>query len=522
MKKLLTIIILILLLAIALTACGSSKQELTATSAAQTTAAASPSPSATATPLPEPTVTASPTPPPTETPVPEPSAIVVSVDSTQPGVTCAGYNPILGGEMNVTVTTEDGGYEGLGKVEFFIEDMLAHSAAEPPYGFVVDTSEYEDGTSLTLKVDTYDTLDNMYQSESMTLRVDNTIDPSLKSLSEALGIRLGNHIEGDSNYQIPYDDTPYFETLCQNFNLITVDYGMYMSFMQPTQSGYDYSRPDQVVEFAEANNMVTRGHPLVDGANLDWINPETDWLTTSKWVHDGDFSREEMIEIMYERIERVMTHYKGQINEWVVVNETFGGFNGKQGIALKNNVWTQKLGDDYVELALKYARQVDPDATLILNEVNVDYLAPWNNRVDGFYSFVVDLLEKGTPIDIVGFQFHWIVGEDNPTVKDIVDNFARYGELGLEVSISEMDVRIEKPVTAEKLEEQARLYAIALQACLESEYCTSFSVWSHSDKYSWIPNTFPGFEAAHLFDEDHQPKPAYFALIEVMETYLNK
>jgi endo-1,4-beta-xylanase len=77
-----------------------------------------------------------------------------------------------------------------------------------------------------------------------------------------------------------------------------------------------------------------------------------------------------------------------------------------------------------------------------------------------------------------------------------------------------MDVRIEQPVTQEELEEQTRLYAIVIQACLETEDCKSFTVWSHSDRHSWIPGWKPSYGADTLFDEDHQPKPAYFSVLE--------
>ena len=225
-------------------------------------------------------------------------------------------------------------------------------------------------------------------------------------------------------------------TFCKNFTLIINQYNMLMADIQPTQGEWNYTKPDTLVAFAEANNLAIRGAPLIYADNLDYPGPPAEW--TPGWVYRGDFSREEAIAIMYEQIETTMTHYQDSINEWIVVIEPYGGhlIEGNPGIVVKRTVWSELIGDDYVELAFKYARQVDPDATLIVNEVAVDYLGQYGTgREDGFYLYIQDLLAKGTPIDVVGFEFHLDTEYDSSTltVEAIVDNFARYGELGLDV-----------------------------------------------------------------------------------------
>ena len=39
---------------------------------------------------------------------------------------------------------------------------------------------------------------------------------------------------------------------------------------------------------------------------------------------------------------------------------------------------------------------------------------------------------------------------------------------------------------------QAQRYDTALRGCLAVVRCVSFTVWGFTDKYSWIPGTFPG------------------------------
>ncbi len=114
----------------------------------------------------------------------------------------------------------------------------------------------------------------------------------------------------------------------------------------------------------------------------------------------------------------------------------------------------------------------------------------------------------------MGFQFHLKVGRDTPTVADIVDNLARYRRLGLSTHITELDIRIPKPFTTEKLREQARLFAIVFRAAVESAAIDDVVMGGWTDLYSWITagETFPDDTAGVILDERLQPRPAFFAV----------
>ncbi len=302
----------------------------------------------------------------------------------------------------------------------------------------------------------------------------------------------------------------------------------------PSEGQLEFSYADKVVAFAESNDMKIRFHPLIMGADLTrGITIGEDWHPTSPWIHNGDFNREEMIAILYDYFEAVMNRYGNRIHEWVVVNEPI--WWGSEG-GLKNSVWKDRIGEDYIELAFRKARELAPNVVLILNEFGVDYVGQRKystQREEDFYNLVKGLVDKGVPIDAVGFEFHLKIPErrsvTEPTVDKIVANFERYGDLGLDVMVTELDVAIEEPITQEKLERQAEVYAIVMEAVLKSD-SRSISVWGQSDRYSWItyskyhwpnlPDQFPGYSAACMYDENHEPKPAYYAVLEVMRKYL--
>jgi endo-1,4-beta-xylanase len=93
----------------------------------------------------------------------------------------------------------------------------------------------------------------------------------------------------------------------------------------------------------------------------------------------------------------------------------------------------------------------------------------------------------------------------------------RFANLGLEVWITELDIRIQNPPPSpEELQQQADMYAQVYQFCLNVGACSGVTVWNLHDGASWIPGTFPGTGAAHLYDDNLQPKPAYYAVRDTL------
>ena len=120
---------------------------------------------------------------------------------------------------------------------------------------------------------------------------------------------------------------------------------------------------------------------------------------------------------------------------------------------------------------------------------------------------------EGVPVHGVGFQAHFAVDE---VPNDLQSNLQRFADLGLDVAITELDLRLKLPVTPASLERQARDYVKVFNACLAVHRCVGMTVWGYTDKYSWIPGFFKGFGASNLFDEKYQPKPAVSALEKIL------
>lgn len=80
-----------------------------------------------------------------------------------------------------------------------------------------------------------------------------------------------------------------------------------------------------------------------------------------------------------------------------------------------------------------------------------------------------------------------------------------------------MDVRISLPSNAVAFQKQAADYAKVVNACEAVHKCVAITFWGMSDKYSWVPSTFPGFGDALLWDKDFKIKPAYTAVEKALK-----
>jgi endo-1,4-beta-xylanase len=290
------------------------------------------------------------------------------------------------------------------------------------------------------------------------------------------------------------DDPEYAAVAKREFNVIVAENEFKWESFRPDVSSFEFSKLDAMVEFAESNCMKLRGHTLV------WHRQNPAWLTSSTWT------RARAIEIMRDHISTVVGRYKGRVFSWDVVNEAIDE-TGR----LRPTLWLDAIGPDYIKLAFYYAHRADPDARLYLNDYGIEGL---NIKSNGAYEVFRDLLAKNVPIHGVGWQSH--VSNGFRITKDHQINARRLAALGLEISVTELDVRIRLPSTPEELAQQALAYGDMVRFCLAEKNCKALLTWGITDKHSWIPDWFPGEGDALPFDRNFQPKPAYTAMMRAL------
>ncbi len=292
-------------------------------------------------------------------------------------------------------------------------------------------------------------------------------------------------------------DPIYGKLLGEEFNITTPENAMKWEFIHPEENRYNFTEGDVFVNKAIQQDMLVRGHVLV------WD------LQLPPWVSVSDRSRAEWIQILCRHIKTVVSHYRGRIYAWDVVNEAINADG-----TLRNTFWMRAIGPEYIPMAFQWAREADPNALLFYNDNGGEGL---NTQSQAIYTLVRSLLDAGIPIDGVGMQMHTAIGYA-PTTEEIQANMQRLSEAGLDIQITEMDVKLQYSDKSEAVElaAQAEIYQRVLNACLSVESCSAFLTWGLTDKYSWIPGWTGKPDAPLLFDEESKPKPAYWAILETL------
>lgn len=259
---------------------------------------------------------------------------------------------------------------------------------------------------------------------------------------------------------------------------------------EPEQNVFNFTGGDQIVQLAEASGHIMRGH------NLVWTSQLPEWLTNGNWTRDT------LIAVMQNHIHGVVSHYRGKIYAWDVINEPFS-----EDGTLSSNMWTNIIGPDYLEIALHAARAADPNAKLYINDFNIEGVGA---KAAGAQAIVKSLKAAGAPIDGIGFESHFIVNELPPNISE---NMKEFVKLGVEVAVTELDIRMTLPSTPALLQQQKQDYQTVAEACNSVPKCVGITLWDYTDKFSWIPGTFAGMGAACPWDENLMIKPAYDGIV---------
>jgi endo-1,4-beta-xylanase len=276
-------------------------------------------------------------------------------------------------------------------------------------------------------------------------------------------------------------DSTYSSILNREFNSVTAENEMKIDALEPQQNQFNFTTADRLITRANEMGAKVRGHTLA------WHSQQPEWMR--------NMSGTPLRNAMKNHITQVMTHYKGKIDSWDVVNEAFDDGNGG-----RRDSNLQRTGNDWIEDAFKTARAADPAAKLCYNDYNTDNWS-WA-KTQGVYNMVKDFKARGVPIDCVGLQSHFNSGSPYPgNYRTTLENFAA---LGVDVQITELDIEGSGST-------QATTYGNVVKDCLAVARCNGITVWGIRDTDSWRASGTP-----LLFDGNGNPKAAYNAVLTAL------
>jgi len=308
----------------------------------------------------------------------------------------------------------------------------------------------------------------------------------LKTLMAANGNRyFGSDMTGDL-----LSNTTVTQLQAQQFSMLTPGNEMKWDTTEPSNGTFNFTPGQNIVNYAKANNERVRCH------NLVWHSQLPSWVSS--------LPTNQVQAAMETHITTEVNAYKGECYAWDVVNEPF---NDDSTATPRADVFFNAMGIGYIADALKTAHAADPNAKLYINDYNIEGM---NAKSNAMFSLAQSLLAQGAPLNGIGFESHFIEGQ-NPT--GIQANLQRFANLGLDVAITELDDRFTSlPASTAGLQQQATDFATTVKACLAVTRCVGVTQWAIGDADSWVPGAFSGEGAATMFDQNYNPKPVFTAV----------
>lgn len=307
------------------------------------------------------------------------------------------------------------------------------------------------------------------------------------------------------------EDAAYRARIAEQFNAIVAENAMKFGPLQPSRGTFFWDDADEIVAFGQEHGMTIRGHTLL------WHN-QSGWVFERNGDLQPDVTAAELPAILENHVTTVVSRYRGKIAQWDVVNEAIAdGLGAGLSVegSLRNAAWAKYYPAgkyQWIADAFRYAHAADPDAKLFYNDYGIEGSS--SQKAAYALALVQKLLADGVPVHGVGLQMHLSPDQygDWPLNDDFPGLLRKFTDLGLEVHVTELDVRLQLPATAAKLEKQKEIYQGLLAASLANPKVTAFLTWGLDDGHSWIDGTYAGYGAALPFDASYAPKPAFLGM----------
>ncbi len=409
--------------------------------------------------------------------------------------------------------------------------QINETAFQITWDAVSSATSYQSQVSLTPSFDAfvapYDNLEdsgnqinviNLESGTSYFFKVRSVRDDKYSEYSEVIEVTTENAAE-------PEPDTPLKEVATtfsvgmavstsklggqwdaiykREYNNITAEWEMKMNIMYPSEGNYDFSKADLIVDYAVANNMDVHGHALIWHA------------ATPSWVENFTGTDEEFSEMVEDYIKTTVSRYAGKVRSWDVVNEAFEDSGG----VLRNSVFRQRMGDDYIEKCYQWTREADPNCLIFYNDYNM--VINETKRMAAL-NMVDDFIDRGVPIDGFGFQMH--ISYNGPSKSLIASTSKEVTDRGLLLHFSELDVRANpnndlSSLTVERSEQQKNKVkeVVEVYNAIPESSKFALTIWGLRDPDSWLIDFWGQNDWPLLYDANFNIKKAHTGFLEGLE-----
>ncbi|MCR4946885.1 MAG: endo-1,4-beta-xylanase [Lachnospiraceae bacterium] len=260
------------------------------------------------------------------------------------------------------------------------------------------------------------------------------------------------------------------------------------------------------LEFAKENGISMRGHTLV------WHNQTPKWFFCEHYNENFPYAdRDKILKRLENYIKGVLEYtaenFPGVIYAWDVVNEAVDEGD------IRKSLWTATVGEDYVIKAFEFARKYAAPGVLLFYN---DYETALDWKRDFIYEHILKPLSERKLVDGMGMQSHLLM--DHPGMDEYRAAFEKYGKLGLQIHITELDMHNADPgdesmhALAERYRQVFELYLDAKRSGVADITCVTF--WNLRDEESWLSGFRRETSYPLLFRGKFEAKEAYYAVLE--------
>ncbi|MBN2439923.1 MAG: endo-1,4-beta-xylanase [Spirochaetales bacterium] len=265
------------------------------------------------------------------------------------------------------------------------------------------------------------------------------------------------------------------------------------------------------LNWAARQGFTFRGHTLV------WHNqtPGTAFFRSGYTKDGARLSKKQMTKRLENYIKEVIRiiheGWPGLLTAMDVVNEAVN----ENGTDRTGSQWYQTFGDNsYVMKSFEFARKYteeygETQMKLYYNDYGTHVPA----KADGIARLCKPIFKAGY-LDGIGMQQH--DSTSAPTASQWIDSYNKFDAICTEMSVTELDISpVESPPISGL---QANQYAMLFKCYLDRSSFSgrgkiiNVSKDGLNDKWAFRKN-------ASLWDEENQPKPAFFAIVKLAENY---
>lgn len=327
-----------------------------------------------------------------------------------------------------------------------------------------------------------------------SLAQDSDETPPLHAIAARNGLAFGAAV----NTNI-FSDPAYAALVARECGVLVAENHFKWGMLRHNPSHFDPAIADKIVNFAKTHKMRMRGHTLFFQESL----PE--WALTQ-------IEKTSPEAVLTRHIEMVAGHFGDDIHSWDVMNEVVLVEDGRAD-GLRRNIFMDRMGPAYIDLAFHAASKAAPRAELVYN----DWVAPYgglyfNARRVKILALLEGLVSRNVPVHAFGVQSHLKAWQSDSDDRAWSKFLKQISDLGLKIHLTELDVADQKLPADIKTRDRAVADATRryLDVTLANRSVRDVLTWNLSDRYGavalYMPRPDGLLPRALPFDDQNRPK----------------